>query len=100
MARRNVLIVEDNDDQRQALAINTNKWGYHTETASNGQEAIDKLTTSAVHAVVTDLPLPCVNGIALLRWMNKRGKTPPTIVRTAYHQLDNALTRLNPILPF
>ena len=92
MARRNVLIVEDNDDQRQALAINTNKWGYHTETASNGQEAIDKLSTSAVHAVVTDLALPCVDGIALLRWMNERGKMPPTIVMTAYHDLDKALT--------
>src|SRR5258708_2723720 len=92
MARRNVLIVEDNDDQRQALAINTNKWGYHTEIASNGQEAIDQLSDCAVHAVVPDLALPCVDGIALLRWMNERGKMPPTIVMTASHDLDTALT--------
>ena len=92
MARRNVLIVEDNGDQREALAITIGQWGYDVETASDGQEAIQKLGTFPVHVVVTDLAMPRLDGIGLLRWMNERQDMPPAIVMTAYHDMNKAVT--------
>src|SRR5258708_21078715 len=90
--RRNVLIVEDNADQLEALAICASQWGYDIETAADGQEAIEKLSSLPVHVVVTDLAMPRLDGIGLLRWLKNQGQAPPAIVMTADHDMNNAVT--------
>ena len=91
-AYKDVLIVEDNDDQRDALAITAAQWGYSIHTASNGAEAIEKLTAHRMHVVVTDLAMPRLDGVGLLKWMRDMPEAPPAIVMTAFHDMNKAVT--------
>jgi DNA-binding NtrC family response regulator len=92
VAYKDVLIVEDNDDQRDALAITAAQWGYSIHTAANGAEAIEKLTAHRMHVVVTDLAMPRLDGVGLLKWMKDLPDAPPAIVMTAFHDMNKAVT--------
>ena len=79
-----VLIVDDEESQRNGLASMIAGWGFAAETAADGQEALDKLNTFAAHVLVTDLMMPRMDGFELLRRLAAQGGAPPTIVVTAF----------------
>ncbi len=58
LSRSRVLIVDDEENQRSALATMVSAWGYETEIAGNGVEALAKLQTFNAHALITDLMMP------------------------------------------
>jgi DNA-binding NtrC family response regulator len=86
-----VLIVDDEDNQRQGLAAMVSSWGFATETAGDGQEALDKLQSFAAHAIVTDMMMPRVDGAELLRRLASQGSATPVIMLTAFGGIENAL---------
>ena len=49
-----VLIVDDEDDQRGALAHLASSWGYEVETARDGQDALEKLDGISLELNFTD----------------------------------------------
>ena len=53
-----VLIVDDEDHQRLGLASMISAWGFQTETAADGQEALEKLAVFPAQAIVTDMMMP------------------------------------------
>jgi len=57
-----VLVVDDEESQRTALASMIKLWGYWVETASDGQEALEKLAAFGPHVIITDLNMPRMNG--------------------------------------
>ena len=61
-AQTRVLVVDDEESQRTALAAMIALWGYAVETAADGQEALDKLADGRFHVVVTDMMMPRVDG--------------------------------------
>ena len=89
MAKSRVLIVDDEDNQRTALAAMVQSWGYQAETARNGQEAMDKLQSFHAHAIITDLMMPVMDGREFLQ---KLAGTVPAIVVTAYGNLDTSVS--------
>ncbi len=86
-----VLIVDDEEDQRNGLASLAASWGYAVETAGDGQEALEKLASFSAHVMVTDLNMPRMDGFELLRRLSQGGESPPTIVLTAFGSMENAL---------
>ncbi len=62
-----VLIVDDEENQRTGLASMVAAWGFITETACDGQEALEKLPEFGPHILITDLMMPRVDGFELLR---------------------------------
>ena|SRR5579872_6577681 len=61
-----VLIVEDEPNARTGLAELVGAWGYRTDTAKDGLEALDKIVSWAPGIVLTDLKMPRMDGIELL----------------------------------
>src|SRR6201996_1997596 len=54
-------------------------WGYKAETASDGQEALDKLASFSANVIVTDLMMPRMDGFELMKRLGAEGnKTPAT----------------------
>jgi DNA-binding NtrC family response regulator len=86
-----VLVVDDEDSQRTALASMIGLWGYIVETAADGQEALDKLASFDADVIVTDLMMPRVDGHELLRRLKAQGDAPPVIVQTAFGNLETAV---------
>jgi DNA-binding NtrC family response regulator len=88
---RRVLIVDDEDDQRTGLATLVRSWGYQTEMAVDGEDALEKLATFPAQVIVTDLQMPRLDGFGLLKKLAEQGNAPPTIVLTTYGAIENAV---------
>jgi len=87
-----VLIVDDEENQRQGLAAMAAAWGYVADTAADGQEALEKLEVFPADAIITDMMMPRVDGAELLRRLASRPDAPPAIVLTAFGGIENAIT--------
>ena len=70
----NILIVDDCSTTRKIIASYLKGAGYHTISAANGVEAIEKLVTTKVDFIITDLNMPQMDGMELLKWV--RSNTP------------------------
>ncbi len=65
-----ILVVEDDPHARQGLADLLSTWGYETETASDGAEALEKVPAFHPAVVISDLRMPEVTGMELLRQLH------------------------------
>jgi DNA-binding NtrC family response regulator len=86
-----VLVADDEENQRAGLAKMIQSWGMAVDTASDGQEALDKLSRAPVHVLVTDLMMPRLDGFELLKRLAAQGAMPPTIVLTAFGNIETAV---------
>ena len=64
---RVILAVDDSASIRQMVAMTLKSAGLNVLEAGNGLEGYNKATTETVHAVVTDLNMPVLNGIEFIR---------------------------------
>jgi DNA-binding NtrC family response regulator len=95
-----VLVVDDEESQRTALAGMIALWGYTVETAANGQEALDKLASFPANVIVTDLMMPRMSGQELLKRLKEQGGAPPAIVQTAFGNLETAVATIHDLGAF
>src|SRR5579862_3893793 len=93
--RPRVLVVDDEEAQRSALAGMIALWGYQVETAADGQEALEKLENFHAQVVVTDVKMPRMDGEELLRRLKADGNGPQAIVLTAHGGLEVAVNMVH-----
>lgn len=79
MAKK-ILIVEDDTFLQGLAATKLSKEGYEVVTASNGDDAVHKLTTETLDFVLLDLVLPGLDGFGILEQIRKNEKTKATPV--------------------
>ena len=93
-AARAVLVVDDDDAVRRALAMLFRSAGIPAETYPSGLaflEALPSLCADAVGCVLTDVRMPGVDGLELLRHLQDRGFRRPVIVMTAHGDVSTAV---------
>jgi DNA-binding NtrC family response regulator len=86
-----ILIVDDEPSIRKVLAAQLHRFGWDAETAPDGAAAIAKLQEDPFHVVVSDLRMPQVDGIALLKWVEHHQPGLPVILITAHGTVDSAV---------
>jgi two-component system, NtrC family, response regulator AtoC len=89
-----VLIVDDEVNIRRVLAAMLKREGYEVTTAADGEQALGVLHKTPVHVVVTDLVMPRVGGMELLRRVSADFPDVPVIVITAHGSVDSAVAAL------
>jgi two-component system, NtrC family, response regulator HydG len=89
--RPRVLIADDNLEMARTLAEGLSDRGYDTVTAAGGKEAMDLLASDKLDAVVTDMRMPDVDGLAVLAASRRIDPQRPVIVMTAYSAIDSAV---------
>ncbi|HZU23458.1 MAG TPA: response regulator, partial [Terriglobales bacterium] len=67
MTPEKILIVDDEENERAGLAELVSSWGYRTEVASDGLDGLDKVSSWNPAIVITDLKMPRMDGLELLR---------------------------------
>jgi DNA-binding NtrC family response regulator len=97
---RRVLVVDDEADQLSALASIIRARGFTVETAANGEEALEKLSSFLPDVLVTDLMMPRMNGIELLRRKSAEGNLIPAIVLTGFGSIDQAISIVHDLKAF
>jgi DNA-binding NtrC family response regulator len=90
-----VLIADDEEAQRNGLASMIRGWGFATETAADGQEALEKLTGEAFSVLITDLKMPRMDGFELLRRLPAENIQTPAIVLTAFGNIETAVSTMH-----
>src|SRR6266852_2947489 len=86
-----VLIVEDDAAARVGLEQLVKSWGFIAESASDGEEALQKVTTFRPAIVITDMVMPRMDGLALLRALPQQGADVTTLLLTAQGTVETAV---------
>src|SRR5258708_3478353 len=95
-----ILIADDEEAQRNGLASMIRAWGYATDTAADGQEALEKLLASPVSVLITDLKMPRMDGFELLRRLPTENLSLPAIVLTAFGNIETAVSTMHELGAF
>jgi len=86
-----ILVVDDEEFIRDVLQRRLSQDGRVVETASDGVEAIEKFTKGPFDAVVTDLAMPRMGGVELVKRIKESSPQTVTIVLTGHATLDSAM---------
>jgi len=86
-----ILIVDDEVNARTALAELLRDEGYQVEMAADGFKALPKLAEFAPDLVVTDLKMPGIDGLELMRKITARDPECVVVVMTAFGAVDTAV---------
>jgi DNA-binding NtrC family response regulator len=95
-----ILVVEDDLQQRSDLAGMVESLGFQVETAADGGEALQKLTSFPASVILTDLVMPRMDGMSLLKALAARGDRTPTIVLTGFGSIDHAISVVHELKAF
>lgn len=90
-----VLLVDDEPQLLKAYARMLQAQGYEVETASDGAEAIEKFSPGNFHAVLSDITMPSMTGLQLLRAVRERDLDVPFILITGEPSVDTAIPALD-----
>ncbi len=90
--KANVLIIDDDYHMRLALKESLTKVGYAVSIAEDGIKAIDEMGKRIFDLIITDVKMPHLNGIDLLKHVRKEYPLLPVILVTAYGTIQDAVT--------
>lgn len=91
MKKEHILIVDDSHDMLEVLRRQLGDLGYNTYQAGNVADAVDILKGSTPDMLITDLQMPGVNGIQLVKFASERFPDLPKLVITGYPSVENAI---------
>jgi DNA-binding NtrC family response regulator len=86
-----VLLVEDEMNMAKMQAKILQRKGYEVDTAGNGREALRLLDQAAFDVVITDLKMPVMDGMQLLREMHAKERGCAVIVLTGHGTIESAV---------
>jgi len=86
-----ILVVEDEAHERQGLADLLRAWGYEAETASDGVEALDKVATFSPAVILSDLRMPRLGGMDLLKQLHESRPGIGFIMLTGQGSIEEAV---------
>ncbi len=95
-----ILVVDDDAQQRADLAQIVSSLGYEVTTAADGGEALNKLANVPASAILTDLVMPGMDGVALLKELAARGDRTPAVVLTGFGSIDQAISFVHDLKAF
>lgn len=99
-ASARVLVVDDDQRDREKLAEIIGDLGYLCEIATDGEAALEKLGAAPVDVIISDLVMPRMDGFALLRTLFERGDLTPAIVLTGAGSIDQAISIVHDLHAF
>lgn len=86
-----ILAVDDEPSMLRLLEISLRQAGYQPLTAKDGRDALDIINTKKVDCVVTDLHMPRMDGLQLLKEIRKTDAELPVIIVTAQGEIKSAI---------
>ncbi|HLK35837.1 MAG TPA: sigma-54 dependent transcriptional regulator [Polyangiaceae bacterium] len=92
--RKQVLIVDDEPNLRKILSAQLTRDGYDVLTAEDGEQGLQSLRDHHIDLVITDLKMPKVDGMTLLKRALEEEPELPVVLVTAHGTIDTAVEAL------
>jgi two-component system NtrC family sensor kinase len=89
-----ILLIDDDAGIRKVMAITLKDAGYEVVTAPDGKAGLELCQTEAPQIVITDIRMPGIDGIEVLRNIKKTNPEREVIVATAFSDLELAIKAL------
>lgn len=86
-----ILAVDDEPSMLRLLEISLRQAGYQPLTAKDGREALDIISTQKIDCVVSDLHMPRMDGLQLLKTIRQENADLPVIIVTAQGEIKSAI---------
>lgn len=90
-----ILIAEDERDLNQLIKKRLKDSGYSVDACFDGQEVFDYLLCAEYDALILDIMMPKMDGIAVLRKLRQQGSTVPVLLLTAKDSIEDRVTGLD-----
>lgn len=94
MSRYKILVVDDEEIMRSSLSDWLEEDGYHVLAVADGYEAIDRIQKEDWDLAVVDLKMPKIDGLEVLKRINKIKPHFPIVIITAYATVDTAVVAM------
>jgi two-component system response regulator FlrC len=94
MLNKKILIVEDNENMRDALKLIVTNMQVAVDTAVDGNDGFDKAVSNNYDLIISDMRMPNIDGLRFLKMLRVAGIDTPLTFITAYGTIDNAVEAL------
>ena len=93
--KKNILIVDDEPMSRDGIRQSLIRYGYDVETAQDGRKALETIKKNRYDLIITDLVMPELNGINLLKTVRVADSDIGFIIITGYGEVESYLESMN-----
>jgi DNA-binding NtrC family response regulator len=87
----NILLLDDEQHTRRVIELHLTKHGHRVVSGKDGREGLDWVARREFDIVITDLRMPRLSGMELLKEIRNQGLQLPVIVLTAYTSIESAV---------
>ncbi len=92
--KKKILLVDDEKDIREVIGMTLSDMGYQVLTAANGKTAWETFLSESPPIVLTDIKMPLIDGIELLKRIKRENPEAEIIMITGHGDMDLAITSL------
>jgi DNA-binding NtrC family response regulator len=89
-----ILVVDDEPSILKLLKEALTQWGYHVACVGTGSEALEAIRTELFDAAITDIRMPEMSGLDLLREIKRHDESIEVVVMTGYPTIASAVEAL------
>lgn len=90
-----VLIIEDEKDLNRSITKLLMSQQYSVDSAFDGEEALDYIRVSTYDVIISDIMMPKLDGLGVLRYLRNHQIKTPVLMLTAKDSLDDKVTGLD-----
>ena len=90
-----ILIAEDERDLNRLIKKRLKESGYSVDACFDGEEVLDYLQCAEYDALILDIMMPKMDGIAVLRQLRERENAIPVLLLTAKDSIEDRVTGLD-----
>ena len=94
MIDKNILIVDDDDNMREAMKETVLRLGVSVDTAENGRIGFEKATKKVYDLIISDMRMPEIDGLSMFEMLKATGIKTPVCFVTAYGSVTGAVEAL------
>lgn len=94
MSKKLILVIDDEENIRNGLALSLKNEGYNVQDAANGTNGLEKIDMFVPDVVISDVKMPDINGLELLQQAKKKHPRIPIIMLTGHAGLDDAINAM------